>query len=56
MLVTPYTVEIRHKGYASSNKAWSWGGNSGITVSNGVASGQVIQLASLVGPKILQTH
>ncbi|BDA41274.1 probable endoglucanase E1 [Coccomyxa sp. Obi] len=40
LLLVPYTVEIRHKGYVSSNKAWNWGAPSGVTVLNGVASGQ----------------
>jgi hypothetical protein len=41
IIAAPWTLELQHKGYTSSNKAWNWGSAGGVSVSNGVASGQV---------------
>lgn len=40
-VAAPFLLQVQHKGYASSNKAWNWGSATGLLVSNGIATGMV---------------
>jgi len=40
-VAAPFLLQVQHKGYVSSNKAWNWGSSTGLLVSNGIATGMV---------------